>query len=125
MERKNQKMSIHLGIVGSREFFDYNRLVFEVDNIIKDRSVIEIVTGGAIGTDSLAERYAKDRQIPVKIIKPDWDRLGKSAGPIRNKQIVESCDILIAFWNGVSKGTKSSIEIAHKMKRETTIIYIH
>lgn len=115
---------IILGIVGSRGFLDYERLVFEVNNILKTRYITEIVTGGAVGADSLAERYAKERKIPVKIFKPDWDQLGSAAGPIRNKQIIENCDLLIAFWDGKSKGTKSSIDIANKKKRDTVVVYI-
>jgi hypothetical protein len=70
------------------------------------------LNGGAKGADSYGEYYAKERGIPVTIFLPDWNTYGKKAGYIRNKLIVESSDLVIAFWDRVSKGTKHSIDIA-------------
>jgi hypothetical protein len=97
-----------LAIVGSRTFDDYEM----AKAALKDLVITEIVSGGAKGADALAERYAKENNIPVKIFKPDWAKYGRGAGPVRNKLIVEYADKVIAFWDGASKGTKSSIDFA-------------
>lgn len=98
-----------LAVVGSREFTNYNLLCNTLDNI---PGITTIVSGGARGADTFASLYAKQRNIPVIEFKPDWNKYGKSAGFIRNKQIVDECDQLIAFWDGVSRGTNHSIKLA-------------
>ena len=65
----------------------------------------EIITGGAVGVDRLAEREARKRGIPLKVFLPDYEKHGKSAPLVRNKLIAEECDMLIAFWDGSSRGT--------------------
>ena len=72
----------------------------------------EIVSGGAEGVDSIAEYWAYIHWVPCRVFKPDWKAYGKRAGAIRNKQIVDYCDKLLAFWDGKSKGTLISIEMA-------------
>jgi hypothetical protein len=99
-----------LAIVGSRTFNDYEM----VKTALKDLAITEIVSGGAKGADTLAEQYAAENNIPVKVFKPDWAKYGRGAGPVRNKQIVEYADKVIAFWDGESRGTKSSIDLAEK-----------
>ena len=61
-----------------------------------------IVSGGAFGADALAEHYAKWKRLKYKIHRPDWKKYGKLAGFIRNKLIINDCDILVAFWDGTS-----------------------
>lgn len=67
-----------------------------------------------MGADKLAEKYAKHYDIPTKIFLPDWNQFGKSAWYIRNKLIVENADIVIAFYDGASKGTKLTIDLVKK-----------
>lgn len=97
-----------LAIVGSRTFNDYEM----VKEALKDLAITEIVSGGAKGADTLAEKYAAENSIPVKVFKPEWGKYGRGAGPKRNKQIVDYADKVIAFWDGESRGTKSSIDLA-------------
>lgn len=101
-----------LAIVGSRNFTDYD-LFRNVVSTLDLSNVSEIVSGGAAGADSLASRFASEIGIPVTEFLPDWS-LGRAAGPIRNKKIVEASNALLAFWDGKSPGTKSSIEMARK-----------
>ena len=54
----------------------------------------------------------------------DWERYGRGAGMIRNKQIIADADVVIAFWDGASKGTKNSVELARKAKKKLAICYI-
>lgn len=105
-------------VIGGRDFNDYLLLCTTLDKY----PIHVIVSGGAKGADSLGEKYAKERDIQTIIFYPDWDRFGKSAGYKRNKQIVESSEIVIAFWDGVSKGTKHSIDIARQLGKELIII---
>lgn len=90
---------------------------------VLDRHYIsQIISGGAIGADSLAERYALEKDIPLLEFIPDWDKFGKSAGMVRNKDIVKSCDILVSFWNGTSPGTKMSIDYARRLGKKVIIV---
>jgi hypothetical protein len=111
-----------LAIVGSREFTDYNLL--EKTILQKYNNIEAIVSGGAIGTDKLAERFANKHGIPTIIHKPDWKTYGKSAGYIRNKLIVDDCDEVIAFWLNQSKGTKLTIDIAKEKGKPCEAIVI-
>ena len=109
-----------VAIIGSRSFNDYQRLC-QVLNPVKDKITL-IVSGGARGADELSERFAKDNNIKTLIFLPDWDKYGKKAGFLRNKDIVENSDIVIAFWDGVSPGTKSSIDYANNTSKKVKII---
>lgn len=71
-----------------------------------------IVSGGAKGADSYAREYAIKNGIPLIEFLPDYMKHGRSAPIIRNIQIVEDCDFLLAFWDGISRGTKFTIEYA-------------
>lgn len=107
-----------VAVVGSRTFNDYNKLKTTLDSI----GISIIISGGAVGADSLAERYASDMNIPTIIFKPDWKTHGRSAGIIRNKDIVDSCDILVAFWDGESRGTLNSIERANASGKRVIVV---
>lgn len=89
---------------------------------IKKKSIELIVSGGAIGADKLAEEFSEEFDIPKKIFKPEWEKYGKSAGFIRNKKIVEASDIIFAFWDGISKGTKSTINLARESDK---LVHVH
>lgn len=110
-----------VAVVGSRSFIDYQFL----EQVLNTYSNIEvIISGGASGTDSLAGIYAKKYNIPLKVFFPNWDEYGKRAGAIRNKEIVDACDEVIAFYNGTSKGTKITIDLANKANKKVTIIKV-
>lgn len=112
-----------VAIIGSREFNDFNLLEKKINELNINISLI--VSGGAKGADILGERYAKKYGIETLIFIPDWKQFGKKAGFIRNTDIIENSDIVIAFWNGESKGTLDSINKAIKLKKKVyKIIYI-
>ena len=104
-------------VVGSRNFTNYDQLSEELSKY----NIHEIVSGGAIGADSLAERYALEWEIPIRIFKPDWST-GRGAGLARNTDIINAADIIIAFWDGISTGTKDSINKAKKAGKQLIII---
>lgn len=75
-----------------------------------------IISGGAVGVDTLAERYADKKGIKKMIIYPNYELYGKSAPLIRNKLIVDNADLVIAFWDGESHGTEFTINYAKRRK---------
>jgi hypothetical protein len=119
-------------IAGSREFNDYDLLSKECNKIFcelaqqgcipvsvnESRKFLEIISGTAKGADQLGERFAREYEIPLKKMSANWDLYGKSAGYKRNEQMAlyakEDNGVLIAFWDGVSKGTKHMIDLANK-----------
>lgn len=74
----------------------------------------EIVSGGAEGADRLGEYWAKIHEIPIKRFPADWAKHGKAAGPIRNREMAQYADALVAIWDGESRGTKNMIDEARK-----------
>lgn len=76
--------------------------------------ITEVVSGGATGVDSMGEIYALEHGIPLKRFPANWGVYGKAAGPIRNQQMANYAEGLIAFLAPVSRGTKNMIETAKK-----------
>jgi hypothetical protein len=105
---------MNLAIVGSRDFKQDKIFNEVIDQFITEIGTPNlIVSGGATGADTLAEIYAKEKKIETKIFLPDWKKYGKSAGPLRNKQIVTEATHLIAFRTSVNSiGTNNSIKLA-------------
>lgn len=75
----------------------------------------EIVSGGAPGIDACGEAWAIENNYPLKIFRADWDKYGRGAGPRRNSEMAEYADLLLAFWDGESPGTKNMVQ--HMQKR--------
>lgn len=112
-------------VAGGRDFIDYVRLSDELDyqrSTSPDVS-FEIVTGMAVGADTLAYKYAIANNLPTHIFYPDWDKFGKAAGFIRNKEMAENADALIAFWDSVSRGTKHMIETMRNLRKPVLTIW--
>ena len=114
-------------IAGCRDYNNYaeakryiNRCIAE----IRKRYKITVISGGARGTDNLGELYAIENGFDVKKYLPDWERYGKSAGPLRNKIMVDKADFIICFWNGKSRGTASTVKYAIKTGKPLRFKYI-
>ena len=73
-----------------------------------------IISGAARGVDRLGECWAEEQGIPVERYPADWKRHGRSAGMIRNRQMAQVADALIAIWDGHSRGTAGMVEIMQK-----------
>ena len=102
-------------IAGGRDFMDYNLLKEKVNKILQEKREthkIVIISGCARGADTLGVRYASENAFDVDKYPADWDKYGKKAGYMRNVEMAENADALIAFWDGKSKGTKHMIDIA-------------
>lgn len=102
---------MNVAIVGSRDWKYIDLVRAAVKSLDKDDVVI---SGGARGVDTIAENFAKKRGLEVLIFEADWDRHGKAAGYIRNKEIVKAADRIIAFQLDESKGTQHTIDLARK-----------
>ena len=109
-------------IAGCRDFYDYDFLNEKVEAHIS--SITEIVSGAARGVDNLGEAFGYNHNIPVKRFPADWNKHGNAAGPIRNRQMAEYADQLIAFWDGQSRGTMNMIDTMRKMNKLFTVYEI-
>ncbi len=92
------------------------------EELNKITGITEIVSGGAQGADSLAESYAKKNGIRTRIFKPEYDKFGRAAPLVRNRQIIQHSDLVIAFWDGKSRGTKYTIDYAQSENKPVQII---
>ena len=115
------KDKFYLIVAGSRGYNNYFQFHQVLDYVLsnqKQKRKIVIVSGGARGTDSLAELYAKERGYEFKVFPADWDTYGKTAGYIRNEKMHSyisghtnrGC---ICFWDMESKGTKQNFGLSY------------
>ncbi len=104
-----------VAIIGSRNLV--------VDNLEKylPLDTSEIVSGGAIGIDSCANEYAKNNGLKITVFYPDYKKFGKIAPLKRNLQIVEYADIVYAFWDGKSRGTKFVIDNCKALEKAVKV----
>jgi hypothetical protein len=106
-----------------KAFRQLSALLFMVDY-----ADVEIVSGGAQGADALGERFAEWNGTAVKKFPADWDKHGKAAGHIRNREMGDYANEegyvgrLIEFWDGESKGSKGMIDYASSISLKTRII---
>ncbi len=115
---------LKVAVIGSRTFTDKVRLFKILDTNIE--KIEMVVSGGAAGADSFAQEWCKERGMPCLIFYPRWyDENGlydRGAGFKRNYLIVRESNLVLAFWDGVSKGTANSIEIAKQSGKRVKII---
>lgn len=88
-----------VAVIGSRELW--------IDDLGKylPEDTTEIVSGGARGVDTCAKNYAVRNNIKLTEFLPEYDKYGKIAPLLRNNEIIEYADMVLAFWNGKSRGT--------------------
>jgi hypothetical protein len=115
-----------VAVIGSRSF-DTRDFLFSVLDTISTyepscKHIDLIISGGAAGADKLAELYAAEKKIPLKIFLPEYEKYGRSAPLKRNLSIVQSADLVVAFWDGESRGTKNAIDHALKLKKKVVCI---
>lgn len=111
-------MSESVAVVGSRGFQDLDMVREYVRGLPLG---VEVVSGGARGVDTVAEETALACGLHMKSFPAEWGKHGGAAGYIRNHDIVKRADRVVAFWDGESKGTKSTIEIAMKAQKPLDI----
>lgn len=117
-ERTNQMNDLDQGacktiIAGSRGITNYALVTLAVD--MAAFAITEVVSGSARGVDALGERFAKENELPLKMFPANWGKHGRGAGFIRNKEMADYADAIIAIWDGKSKGTLNMIRQAKKV----------
>lgn len=85
----------------------------------------EVISGGAKGYDTLAAQWAQARHLRLTEYKPDYERNGRGAPFIRNRRMVDEADLVVAFWDGHSRGTKYTIDYAIKQDKTIVIFGTH
>lgn len=117
-----------VAIIGSRTYTDYVKMKKLLDSILVGLSAVGspmcILTGGAVGADSLAMQWCKENNIECEVFLPDYKKVKPPQfAPLkRNEQIVQNADKVIAFWDGYSKGTLDAIQKAVQNNKRVTII---
>ena len=111
-----------LAIIGSRNFSNYT-LLKSILEPYKSKLTL-VISGGTKGADSLGEKWAIENNIKTLIFLADWDKHGKSAGFIRNQDIIKNCDCCIAFWDNKSPGTKHSLSLCEKYNKPYKVVMI-
>jgi hypothetical protein len=123
--RSGKGFAMKLAIIGSRSYTNKQSFGITMDQWFPSGHwPDEIISGGAAGADSLAYEWATSRNIKTTVFLPDWNRYGKSAGYRRNVDIIKAADTVLGFWDGVSAGTKHSLNLAHEARKPTLIIYV-
>ena len=119
-------MSINIAVGGCRDFCDVAYIFRCLDEYIENLcdQDITFISGHCSGVDTAAEKYAELKGFKTLIFPAEWKKYGKAAGPIRNKQMVEAADVVIAFWDGRSRGTKSLVVLAKKFGKALTVFKI-
>lgn len=121
-EKGEIKPVFALLVVGSRSITDYGFVRKRLDHLIgpiRGKYRFLVVSGGANGVDKLAEQYAEDNGYDMHMMPAEWEKFGKKAGYIRNEAMHRyiskySHRGVVAFWDGKSKGTLHSRELAEK-----------
>lgn len=99
-------------IAGSRSIDDPGLVAAAVE--ASGFTITEVVSGAAKGVDTFGEEWAAVRGVPVKRFPADWKRYGRRAGPVRNREMAEYADALVALPKGESRGTRNMIDEARK-----------
>jgi predicted Rossmann fold nucleotide-binding protein DprA/Smf involved in DNA uptake len=101
---------VRVAIVGSRRFSEPTRVTDYVNSLPPGASII---TGSASGVDAAATKAARAKGIAVQVIPASFDELADaSRSAARNQRLVDACDVLVAFWDGSSKGTRATVDRA-------------
>ncbi len=111
-----------MAIVGSRRFSDPERVTAYVNSLPPRASII---TGSASGVDAAATKAARAKGIPVQVLPASFDELADaSKSAARNQRLVDTCDVLVAFWDGASRGTRATVDRALDSGKEVHVFVL-
>lgn len=105
-----------IAIIGSRSIKSY-----PLEDVIP-AGVTQIISGGAQGVDALARQYAQAHGIPLTEIRPDYQRYGRGAPLRRNEEIIAQADLVLAIWDGRSRGTAYTIERCRQLNKPVKVL---
>lgn len=111
-------------IAGSRDITCYHQVIFAFMESGFYENCTEIVSGCARGVDTVGEQIARSRGIPVKKFPADWNKHGRRSGPLRNIQMGDYADALVAIRLNNSKGTTHMIEYMTKLGKPVYVMDI-
>jgi predicted Rossmann fold nucleotide-binding protein DprA/Smf involved in DNA uptake len=110
---------LRYAIIGSRHFAAPARVTEYVKSLPKGSSV---VTGSASGVDAAVTKAARELGVPVQVLPASFDELADPAkAHARNQRLVDACDVLVAFWDGASKGTRETVDRALDSGKEVHV----
>ncbi len=110
---------MRVAIVGSRRFSDTTQVVDYVNSLPPRAS---IVTGSASGVDAAATKAARAKGMAVQVLPASFEELSDaSRAAARNQKLIDLCDVLVAFWDGSSKGTRSTVDRALDSGKEVHV----
>ncbi len=109
-------------VAGSRGIEDINIVAGAM--VLCKFPITEIVSGTSRGVDQLGEQWAQGQNIPIKRFPANWKEFGKGAGFKRNAEMAEYADMLVAVWDGKSRGTKHMIDTMEKMGKPVEVLRV-
>ena len=112
---------VNIAIVGSRAYPRLDQVKRYVGML--PGIGVTVLSGGAQGVDTAAQDEADEQGIPTRIFLPEWGTLGRRAGVVRNAQLVDAADLLVAFWDGESRGTRNAIHHARNMVKPFVVVF--
>lgn len=107
---------MRVAVIGSRGLS-----VDDLENYLPEGTT-EIVSGGARGIDTCAKNYALQHDLKLTEFLPEYDKYGRGAPLRRNITIIEHADLVLAFWDGKSRGTKYVID---NCKKQNIPVVVH
>jgi SLOG family YspA-like protein len=108
-----------LAVVGKKEYTNYKDFRNVLDQI---KGIKKIISGGAVGTDAMAKRYAEESGIEFQEFPPQYELYSVEAKHNRDRRIVENCDRVLAFWDGNCEGTSYTMKYAMELNIPIKII---
>jgi len=110
-----------IAVIGSRDFKNKVLVDETMQKLLSKYNITHIVSGGAKGADTLGVQWANKQKIETIVFNPNFKKR-KNAYHFRNRQIVKESDIVVAFWNGHSTGTKYTINFAKTLEKEVITV---
>jgi len=108
-------------ICGSRKDFNVSKATEYLLEIVQTRHYVSYIHGRAEGIDSIAHKIIEQSGCQEKIVIPNYTQYGREAPLIRDREMVDECDEVIAIWNGKSRGTKYTIDYAKQRNKPVTV----
>lgn len=102
-------------VAGNRTYKNHEHICAVLDAVVQKRDVV--LQGGASGVDRVAQTWARTHGVACRQFEAAWEQLGSAAGRVRNAQMAQEADALIAFWDGESPGTGSMIRCMQVLKK--------